>query len=561
MADPSKDPSLAERLAEALPLNAPFRFHHISTPPTRAPALFAAPPGAKPERTYLESHLLAASMRTDDAKEVFVLAIEIYIYSTRHLTTIFVSKADSTGYLGLLSLEKGHTSPLRTIATCFLDYLVEKRQRKNVKLVVSLFARANDQYLFPGSAENKAKHVSDDRQLVKWWCRVLDPVLRKYKSEDTRDETMADEASSQAYVIVPGEDGIASFLPQDVRLNPELRKRWKHGHPLEDISHHPMAPPRCLVPHFPDDPKARFLDELDDELPDGQSSQVQESPSKRGSGRWRSVRSLGQFWEMMAYRQECSSGRLVGFIWVVFTPPDHGIVTMEGDSQETQSSSKLSRSSSDLKSSISSPSASPSKLRSPRRPQPAQRRRKLLRGPIIPRMPKIKSASSTLSNMTVREDSKYYLWPASSRGEIILNDKDYKKAGEVLLRLDFANLEIAAKSTKTWIEEVRMLDGKAGKWGQSIVGRKPATVISHPPVTSQSTNGTANTLSVKRKSGVIEGEYDGVNTLGAGLMKKKPKKVQLETVASESSAPGVPPVADDINVLGAGLVRKKAKLG
>src|SRR5262249_43950856 len=128
--------------------------------------------------------------------------------------------------------------------------------------------------------------------------------------------------TAQAFVTIPGEDSISTFLPTHVRSDPSLRTRWKHGHPLREISSFgPVPPPRCLVPHFPDDPKARFLDELDEELRDAvPASQVTESPSKRGSGHWRSVRSLEQFWELMAFRQECSSGRLVGFIWLVFTP-------------------------------------------------------------------------------------------------------------------------------------------------------------------------------------------------------------------------------------------------
>src|SRR5208282_769802 len=69
-------------------------------------------------------------------------------------------------------------------------------------------------------------------------------------------------------------------------------------------------PPRCLVPRFPDDPKSRFLDELDGELSISQGKAV--------DGEWRSVKTLDQFWEMMAFRQECSAGRLVGFIWIVF---------------------------------------------------------------------------------------------------------------------------------------------------------------------------------------------------------------------------------------------------
>lgn len=115
--------SLADRLAEALPHSAPFKFYHVSTPPTPSPALFSAPPGLKPEKTFLESHFLNVSIQPPDTPqdEVLVLAIECLVYTTRNLTTIFISKADSTGYLGLLKLGKEFARPIRTISTVFLE--------------------------------------------------------------------------------------------------------------------------------------------------------------------------------------------------------------------------------------------------------------------------------------------------------------------------------------------------------------------------------------------------------------------------------------------------------
>jgi regulator of Ty1 transposition protein 109 len=76
-----------------------------------------------------------------DGKEVLVLAIEVLIYTTKHLTTIFVSKADSTGYLSLLSLPPSQTSPIRSITTTFLEYLIRHKQKQHVRLVLTLFAR------------------------------------------------------------------------------------------------------------------------------------------------------------------------------------------------------------------------------------------------------------------------------------------------------------------------------------------------------------------------------------------------------------------------------------
>src|ERR1700760_4556447 len=177
--------SLKEDLADALPEGYDFTLYHISTPPIRCEPIYSPPPSGKIERTYCESHFLQVSIlqSPDSSDDIFIMAIECLIYTTKHLTTIFVSKADSTGYLALLSLPKSHESPLRTIASTFISYLVRHRVRPGIKLVVDLFARASDQYLYPGSVENPTKHVSDDRQLVKWWCRVLNPILLSYSAK------------------------------------------------------------------------------------------------------------------------------------------------------------------------------------------------------------------------------------------------------------------------------------------------------------------------------------------------------------------------------------------
>jgi regulator of Ty1 transposition protein 109 len=190
MASPGVSKPLRELLAEQLPKNVPITFYHYSTPPSKSSALFSAPPHGKSERTYCESHTLAASIVPKDAaaselpEELLILAIEVLIYTTRNLTTIFVSKADSTGYISELQLPRAQSaSPLKAICGTFVSWLARERQREGKKLVVSLFARAQDQYLFPASIENKNKHVLDDRGLVKWWCRVLDPIIWEYKAE------------------------------------------------------------------------------------------------------------------------------------------------------------------------------------------------------------------------------------------------------------------------------------------------------------------------------------------------------------------------------------------
>lgn len=541
----TSSPSLSEELASVLPEGHAFTFYHISTPPTRCAPLYSPPQGAKPERTYCETQFLNVSIKPADGDdELLIYAVEIFIYSTRRSTTIFVSKADSTGYLSSLRLSKSHTSPLRSITTTFLSWLVRHRQRAGKKLVLSLFARAQDQYLFPGSVENPTKHVATDRGLISWWCRVVDPVLQTYTFSQDAASRDGHESSStaQAYLIVPGEDSTTSFLPISVRSDPVLRKRWKQGHPLYATSPYPQAPPRCLIPHFPDDPKARFVDELDAELLDNTSTSQQDSPSKRGKGMWKSVKSLDQFWEMMAFRQECSSGRLVGFLWVVFEP---AVQESSQDMLESQTSTT---------SFVSDELETPALLKQTEGSQPKKKReKKLLTGHIIPRVPRIKKTSSNLSTFSKAVVSPYYIWPTASRGTLVLSEKDYKRVSDLLLKLDFADPEIAAVGTRQWIDEVAIY-ADANPWGFSVTGRKKP----EPAATSTEQDGV-RVLSVKRKAKIPEPAQDELNASrgeGAtdlqdlGLVRKKAKIEPVEILQ-----PSIPAV----NTLGAGLIRKKPK--
>ncbi|KAF2140209.1 uncharacterized protein K452DRAFT_327616 [Aplosporella prunicola CBS 121167] len=546
----TKEGSLPELLSQALPKDSQFTFYHVSSPPTKCAAIFSAPPGARPERTYCESHFLNVSIKPKPGDErstgeVLAFAIEVLIYTTSHLTTIFVSKADSTGYISLLNLPRTQTSPLRAISSAFISWLVKHRQRPGVRLVVSLFARAQDQYLFPGSVENGDKHIADDTALIKWWCKVLDPVLRDYAPEVSETgqgsllDRQSDRTTAQGHLVIPGleKNDTIRFFPATVRSDLAESKRWRHGHPLQQISKHPSAPPRCLIPHFPDDPKSRYMDELDDELPET-GAQSLTSPSK-GNGQWRSVRSLEQFWEMMSFRQECSSGRLVGFIWVIFTPPDlDDMAEDEFPGSQTESIAEML--------------SPPNKFNEASEMKNRPRRRSRLTGPIVPRVPRIKSGSSKSPDKLPPVESRYYAWPASSRGQIVLEEKDYKRATDLLLHQNYANREMAVVSTKKWIDEASVL-GCTQRWGMAITGRKAA------PAVETNGNGGVNMLnaSMLRKKRKPEGEEsapktaEAVNTLPAGLVRKKAKATE-ESPSAAGSAEGV-------NVLGAGLIRRKPK--
>jgi len=533
--------SLEECVAKALPEACRFNLHHLSTPPTSCPAIFAAPPGENPERTCCESHFLSVSI-DHEGHDLQVFAIEVLIYTTEYLTALFVSKADSTGYLYLLKLPQGTPSPLRNISTTFLQYLIERRRRSDRRLLLSLFARAQNQYLFPGSVENSHKHVLDDRGLIKWWCKVTDPLLGKHKND--RDGLVEegdgggrekDEIVSNGYLRVPGCDTYEtqSFIPKGESSRNGEKHRWSTSDPLRDLGKSLGLPERCFIPRFPDDPKARFLETLDDEVPGEDrlpSSQMSENASKiQNAGRWRSVRSLEQFWEMMQFRQECSSGRLVGFLWATFqpaslcgergaiddtersrNPPQRALPTPNVSQQQESTRFPIQsplRSSPPPEFPIKTPPASPSK------PSPAPT--------------PVKAKEATIRAQA--EETKYYYWPKSSRGEIVLRQKDFNRVGDQLLRMNYANEEIAAASTRKWINDVAERAGVTN-WGRLVVGTK----------------------SVEVKALVNGGAHPTM--LNSGLIRKKKRPAEdSDAAGQENNQPG-------ISTLSAGLVRKKAKV-
>jgi regulator of Ty1 transposition protein 109 len=587
--------SLHHLLSDALPKDVPFTFYHYSTPPTKSAALYSAPPHRRPERTFCESQFLAVSIIPKDGKkqELMVLAIEVLIYTTKHLTTIFVSKADSTGYLAQLGLPREQAgSPLKTICGTFVSWLARERQREGKKLVVSLFARAQDQYLFPGSIENKDKHVLDDRGLVKWWCKVLDPLVREYaveaekkllteqlKDGNTTNGSSRPECTAKGHLIIPGFDPYDTLRYVPPPPQPTAPRRWAPSHPLLEIAPHAGAPPRCLVPHFPDDPKSRYLDELDEELPDRASDAMtaEGGTPSRSNGMWKSIKTLDQFWEMMAFRQECSSGRIVGFIWVVITPPTLSIPE-EDESQPKPSSFSQSYEQHEPLDSAAALLSSPKKKKAKTNPRKPRRRKvNTETGPIPLIIPRIKSTTSNLSTTSngstsassklPPESTAYFTWPAHTRGKVLFSTRDYNRAHEVLIQQNFATRAACARSTKRWKDEVAVLGG-AEDWSWTVVGRKEVTKTASGGVSATQAN-TINTINTvigvrkKRKPDTAAGSQglpdEGVTTLGDGLVRKKIKTVASSDSLHGAGADGPALSGGGVKTLAAGLVRKKPR--
>ncbi|KAF7189924.1 Histone acetyltransferase [Pseudocercospora fuligena] len=519
--------SLKDSLTEALPSTFKCKTRYVYSPPKPCEPLFSALPGKDPEKARLASHFLtvsvdASSLPQAGKGDVISFAIEVLVYSTRRLTTIFVSKVDSTSYIPRIK-----PSPIKTTVTTFLKWLVSKKLQKNPgrKIVVSLFARAQAQYLFPGSSDDKGKHVLDDRQLIKWWARVLNPIIPAGEGDPA--------VQYQAYITVPGyeKSELRQFMPPG--SNTGEKPRWVSGNPLPELARTrgvpEHAPPRCLLPRFPDDPKARFISDLDEEIGISQDAEVTISPSKRKSGKWKSVTGLDQFWEQMEFRQECSSGRVVGFLWLVISPKKLDDESSEAASIELANiNSQESLSSVPILSSDAVSQDGANQVNG----RPKKKKRTRLTGPIIPRLPKVKSTTSNLSEMLSQIDTQ--------PGDGIAITKDgYDKAMSMLLQLDFSNLDIATQSTRKWTAQIQGIAGLTEDFAVEVIG----SVVPEASATAASVNGAAP-----------------VNDLG-GLIKKKKRKAD-EAGKENMKANDVQAGANEqpaVNVLSSGMIRKKPK--
>ena len=120
-----------ERLKDAfdafLPKDFNCQVRYTHSPPKPCEPLFSPCPGMQPEKTRLASHFLTVSVplpvqaksagngNANSQRQVLVFAMEVLVYSSQGLVTMFVSKADSTGHL-----PPRRPSPIKSIATTFM---------------------------------------------------------------------------------------------------------------------------------------------------------------------------------------------------------------------------------------------------------------------------------------------------------------------------------------------------------------------------------------------------------------------------------------------------------
>ncbi|KAK5058827.1 hypothetical protein LTR84_011091 [Exophiala bonariae] len=511
---------LSTRLAAAIPSGVNLSCYHISTQPVPSAALFSPVPSQPDQATTCESHFLAISSPEDgEKKELLIFAVEILIFATPTLTFIFVSKADSSGFSSRLPSPKNAPSIVATVTSTFIDFLLDSRLH-NQKVVVSLFARAQNQYLFPGSSDNSGKHVLDDRQLIKWWSRVLDRTMRHHHHDPAQTSKVV------AHLVVPGCDQAETkaFFPPATRQNPISEPKWFSSYPVDLLVQDASQPPRFLIPRLPDDPKARFLDDLDNDFIDNQ-------------GQWRSVKSLRDFWEMMSYRQECSAGRLVGFIWMIFSrgqasrlsrPPANQAAPQLTTPEASQVQETLGTEPQLMPGQQVSTTAG---LKSPPPSSPVQDSFVDSQNTDDTGLLDSNSFGSEIGTDLAFERDAI----ESTKGQVVVNTDQYDQLMDFMLQTDFTGEDLAAESTRGWINKILEIS-KASTIGyqirgESIVGDslKPGAGTSIPPPVNVLTN-----IRKKRKADQEDrtskpavNEQTSlpvtVNTLATSLVRKKPK--------------------------------------
>ncbi|KAL8280527.1 hypothetical protein RQP46_007175 [Phenoliferia psychrophenolica] len=317
----------------------------VRSQPRRSHALFPHASNLK-TKVWQEEVLVLLKERALGSTEARVpaCALEASVYTIPATSTslVYVSKVDTSG-LGCSS-----PSPTRTLVAAFIEHALRHPPHATTRVRVHVFARAQGQYLFPGSIENPEKHVLDDKGLLRWWKSSLALAATRTAAANAADNN---DAPVQLFYLIPGLSH-AESLPY---VPDTATPAWQYGHPYATVTSPlhlasaPPAPTTDFIPNFPDDPKARFITNLVSSAvasagaPDDYDELVHALSSRSfasGTASATALEALNQerarersrfldgcpggvdeWWERMAFRQECCSGTLVGFFVVVRDRP------------------------------------------------------------------------------------------------------------------------------------------------------------------------------------------------------------------------------------------------
>ncbi|KAG2151372.1 histone acetylation protein-domain-containing protein [Suillus clintonianus] len=337
----------------SLPGTREFHLHVLVSSPRKHGNLF--PFGNPRPRSYLQDILILLSEQTTpDSPCVFVSAIEACVYNipTTSCAILYVSKVDSTG-------QATAPSPTPALVRALLLFYADPATRpiSADHLWIHVFARAQNQYLFPNSSEYPRKHPLSDIKLCAWWKRQFSTVISLLASR------AGDTCRTKLYYTLPGlSEFEASHSLERVYPSTGSPCNWTYGHPYSQ-NEIPLPCPSVgdsrhlgqCIPSFDDDPKSRFIDEIayttdadgiksperkraradtlntrEEEPAD--ASEKKEGRSKKEDQTHKEVKkvSVEEFWERMSFRQECIAGAVTGFfvIGVSATAPSSTSLAM-----------------------------------------------------------------------------------------------------------------------------------------------------------------------------------------------------------------------------------------
>lgn len=332
-----------------LPGTRQFHVHVLVSIPRKHTNLY---PFAEPRpKTFLQHILVLVSEQpcADDPR-VLVSAIEAFLYRVPSTSSavLYVSKVDSTG-------QGKAPSPTPALVRALLTYYVDPTTRPLAvaHLFVHLFARAQNQYLFPNSSDFPGKRPLTDIKLCAWWKRQLGIV-----AEDVCARVGA-TARMRLFYLLPGLGELeASHAVDRVYASASATSvPWSYGHPYCETD----VPLPCpigrgdkathigqVIPWFDDDPKARFLDEIayttegegvkSPERKRPRSNRIVQGTEEDGetgldkkegiftTKSEQTTRALKkvtveEFWERMSFRQECIAGAITGFFVMATSCP------------------------------------------------------------------------------------------------------------------------------------------------------------------------------------------------------------------------------------------------
>ncbi|KAG9019756.1 hypothetical protein FRB90_009626 [Tulasnella sp. 427] len=343
--------------------------HVLVSPPRKCTGLFphtSIPQKQRPKVLQQDYLILVSQSPEDDLSSMcLVSAVESVLYTmpATHASLVYISKVDSTG-----QIVPGSGSPTPTLVKSLLRWFTQPSTRPSTLVRIQLFARAQNQYLFPNSSMHTGKRVLTDVKLCRWWKDVLTDLVEKHQ-EDTKSAGGAGaHATSTAlwrcYYLFPSlslmeaEYMLKNAKPTNQPDVPTTATTWLYSHAytspdsrsfgITSTSTSPTSvpsPPETPldifdhIPTFSDDPKARFLHELaatdkaeanaparkkqkrnsdpsEQQEDDAEDASKLSKPSKKAE----SI-SQDEFWERMVFRQECSSGAVTGFFTVDLITP------------------------------------------------------------------------------------------------------------------------------------------------------------------------------------------------------------------------------------------------